>query len=277
MSFKTCHYEIQTPADHDLVFCYAKQDIFLNDQLQLPTYKQIQQNLNADQYYCFAEIDHQRCLLPQNINAFKQQMNGFSPLFLKPLLSSLPKPLLNALLLGCHINQWQTTHRFCGGCGAAMQNANKERARECPQCQQLSYPRISPCAMVLITKGEKILLARSPHFLPDVYSVLAGFIEPGESVEQAIAREVYEEVGLQVSDIQYQQSQPWPFPDSLMLGFTAQHTAGDIKPDNIEIEDAQWFSRSELPKLPSKFSIARQLVEAWLKGSGHTLCVSGKC
>ncbi len=261
MQIKTCHYEIQRPEDQDLVFCYAAQDIYLNDQLQLPTYRQIHQNLNAEQYYCFAEIDQQRCLLPQNIDGFALRLDEFSPLFLKPLLTSLSAPFLDALLLGCHINQWQTTHQYCGGCGSAMRNASKERARECNQCQQLSYPRISPCVMVLITQGEKILLARSPHFLPGVYSVLAGFIEPGESVEQAIAREVHEEVGLLVDNIQYQQSQPWPFPDSLMLGFTAQHAAGDIKPDNIEIEDARWFNKTDLPKLPSKFSIARQLIE----------------
>ena len=267
MSIKACHYEIQTPEDHDLVFCFAKQDIFLNDQLQLPTYKQLQQDLNIEQFYCFAEMGKLRCLLPANIKGSEQQINGFSPLFLKPLLTSLAQPLLDVLLLGCHINQWQTTHRFCGGCGSVMRNASKERARECPQCQQLSYPRISPCAMVLITQGEKILLARSPHFLPGVYSVLAGFIEPGESVEQAIEREVYEEVGLKVSNIQYQQSQPWPFPDSLMLGFTAEHAGGDIKPDKVEIEDAGWFSKTDLPKLPSTFSIARQLIENWLKGT----------
>lgn len=162
------------------------------------------------------------------------------------------------------IGTWAADNRFCGSCAAPMQLVASERAMQCPACQLRRYPQLSPSMIVLVTRGDELLLARSPRFVTGVYSTLAGFVEPGESVEQCVEREVYEEVGVAVSDIQYQASQNWPFPHSLMLGFHARYAGGEIVCQEAEIEDARWFSVHDLPPLPSSRSIARYLIELYV-------------
>jgi NAD+ diphosphatase len=160
---------------------------------------------------------------------------------------------------------WDRSHRFCGACGAQTVVRANERARECPQCALVNYPRIAPAVMVLIRRGHEILLARSPHFPPGMYSALAGFVDAGESLEQTIAREVNEEVGIAVRNLRYFSSQSWPFPHSLMIAFNADYASGEIAPDPSEIEDAKWFSLDNLPpRLPGKISISRRLLDATL-------------
>ena len=132
----------------------------------------------------------------------------------------------------------------------------------CPSCGLLAYPRISPVVMVLIQRGNELLLARSPHFTPGVFSALAGFVEAGETLEQCAVREVREEVGVEIANLRYFRSQPWPFPDSLMVAFFADYAGGTITPDPSEIEAADWFSRDALPTLPDPVSIARQIIDA---------------
>jgi NAD+ diphosphatase len=165
------------------------------------------------------------------------------------------------------IVDWDRNHRFCGRCGTPTELNGSERSRTCPRCGLQHFPRLSPAVIVLVTRGEELLLARSPHFAKGVYSTLAGFVEPGESLEEAVAREVHEEVGVMLSGIRYFDSQPWPFPNSLMIGFTAEWAGGDLRPQPGEIEDAAWFDRSHrdaLPLLPSPMSIARRLIESFL-------------
>ncbi len=154
---------------------------------------------------------------------------------------------------------------FCGRCGAETRPSTTERARICTACNRTTYPRISPAVIVLVKKGEEVLLARSPRFTPGVYSILAGFNEPGENLEQTIRREVFEEVGIRVQNLRYFGSEPWPFPDSLMIGFIADYAGGEIRIDNREIEAAGWFTRDTLPLVPSKESISRALIEAWIR------------
>jgi NAD+ diphosphatase len=156
---------------------------------------------------------------------------------------------------------WDRTHQFCGRCGTPTQHREHERARECPQCKLIAYPRIAPAVMCLVRRGQEILLARSPHFLPGMYSALAGFVEPGESLEQCLAREVLEETGIRIANLRYFASQPWPFPHSLMIAFVADYAGGEITPAPDEIEDAQWFALDALPKLPNRISIARRLID----------------
>ena len=139
-----------------------------------------------------------------------------------------------------------------------------EFAMECPSCRLIAYPRISPAVMVLVERGNDLLLARSPHFKPGVFSALAGFVEPGETLEQCAVREVREEVGIEITNLRYFKSQPWPFPNSLMIAYFADYAGGTITPDPSEIEAADWFSRDALPLLPDPVSIARQLIEAAL-------------
>ena len=157
---------------------------------------------------------------------------------------------------------WDRHHRFCGRCGAPTEAKPDERARICPACKLTAYPRLAPAIMALVRKDDQILLGRSPHFPPGMYSALAGFVEPGETLEQCLAREVAEEVGVQVSRIRYFASQPWPFPNSLMIAFVCDWAGGEIRPQAGEIEDAKWFNVLQLPKLPSKISIARRLIDA---------------
>jgi NAD+ diphosphatase len=157
---------------------------------------------------------------------------------------------------------WDRHHRYCGRCGTPTEAKAEERARICPACRLTAYPRIAPAVMALVKRNHEILLGRSPHFPPGMYSALAGFTEPGETLEQCLAREVEEEVGVQVSRIRYFASQPWPFPNSLMIAFICDWQSGDIRPQAGEIEDAKWFNVLQLPKLPSRISIARRLIDA---------------
>jgi NAD+ diphosphatase len=157
---------------------------------------------------------------------------------------------------------WDRTHRYCGRCGTPTEAKSEERARACPACKLTAYPRIAPAVMALVRREGEILLGRSPHFPPGMFSALAGFVEPGETLEQCLAREVEEEVGVKVSRIRYFASQPWPFPNSLMIAFICDWVSGEIRPQAGEIEDAQWFSVLQLPKLPSRISIARRLIDA---------------
>jgi len=162
------------------------------------------------------------------------------------------------------ILDWDRNHRFCGRCGTPTKASADERSRTCPSCGQQHFPRLSPAVIVLVTRGDELLLARSPHFAPGVYSTLAGFVEPGESLEDTVAREIHEEVGVTLSDVRYFGSQPWPFPNSLMVGFTAQWAAGELQPQPGEIEDARWFHPGALPLLPAPMSIARKLIDSFL-------------
>ncbi|HUK05233.1 MAG TPA: NAD(+) diphosphatase [Burkholderiales bacterium] len=157
---------------------------------------------------------------------------------------------------------WDRHHRYCGRCGAPTEAKAGERARVCPSCRLTAYPRIAPAVMALVRREREILLGRGPHFPPGMYSALAGFAEPGETLEQCLAREVEEEVGVQVSRIRYFASQPWPFPNSLMIAFVCDWAGGEIRPQAGEIEDARWFDVLQLPKLPSRISIARRLIDA---------------
>ena len=157
---------------------------------------------------------------------------------------------------------WDRTHQFCGRCGARTEAHATERVRVCPACKLSAYPRVAPAVMALVRRERQLLLARSPHFPPGMYSALAGFVEPGESLEQCLAREVEEEVGVRISNTRYFASQPWPFPHSLMIAFVCDWVSGEIRPQEGEIEAANWFEVLQLPKLPSKISIARKLIDA---------------
>jgi NAD+ diphosphatase len=157
---------------------------------------------------------------------------------------------------------WQKNHRYCGRCGAPTTVKTGAFAMSCAGCDLVVYPRISPAIMVLISRGDELLLARSHRFKPGVFSALAGFVEAGETLEQCAVREVREEVGIEITNLRYFGSQPWPFPDSLMVAFFADYAGGTIQPDPLEIEAAGWFLRDALPILPEPVSIARQLIDA---------------
>jgi len=160
------------------------------------------------------------------------------------------------------IVDWDRSHLYCGRCGTPTVVKTGERARQCPKCGQVHYPRIAPAVMALVRNGKQLLLARSPHFPPGMHSALAGFVEAGESLEQCLVREVREEVGIEVVNLRYFSSQPWPFPHSLMIAFNCDYAGGEITPEPSEIEAADWFDLDSLPVLPNKISIARRLIDA---------------
>jgi NAD+ diphosphatase len=163
---------------------------------------------------------------------------------------------------------WADTHRFCGRCATPTKKVPDERAMRCPSCDLLAYPRISPAIIVLVRRGDEALLARGARFPLPFYSTLAGFVEVGETLEDTVAREIREEVGIEVDRVRYFGSQPWPFPHSLMVGYTAHWTRGELRPNAEEIVDAQWFRAGALPTIPPRLSIARRLIDAWLEEVG---------
>lgn len=190
----------------------------------------------------------------------------FEPL--RPVLIGLQSAEFLPLSAGMQRLDFIREHQFCGRCGQATELSATDRGRVCPKCQLAVYPRVSPCVIVLITRGDEVLLARSPRFVDGMYSTLAGFVEAGESAEHACHREIKEEVGVSIHDLAYQGSQSWPFKHSLMLGYRAQWLSGDIQVDGVEIIDAQWFSLDNLPKLPPNASISRGMIDAYCRERG---------
>lgn len=181
---------------------------------------------------------------------------------LRSLFLRIPDPLLALAGRAFQVVEWDRTHRFCGRCGTPTRNKVGERAKECPACGLVAYPRVSPAMMTLVTRGREILLARSHRFVNGVYSALAGFVEPGETIEDCVRREVREEVGVEIDGITYFASQSWAFPHSLMIAYTAEYAGGDIRLEDAEIADARWFALDALPPLPPNVSIARRLIDA---------------
>ena len=181
---------------------------------------------------------------------------------LRSLFLRIPDPMLALAARAFQVVEWDRTHRYCGRCGTPTRNKPDERAKECPACGLVAYPRVSPAMMALVTRGRELLLARSHRFVNGVYSALAGFVEPGETIEDCVRREVREEVGVEVDGITYFASQSWAFPHSLMIAYTAEYAGGDIRLEDAEIADARWFALDALPPLPPNVSIARRLIDS---------------
>jgi NAD+ diphosphatase len=186
---------------------------------------------------------------------------GYEARGLRELFGRMDEQLVWAAGRAGQLVHWHRNHRFCGRCGAPTQDHPEERAKRCPACGLMNHPRVSPAIIVAVVRDRRLLLAHSQRFPSKFYSVLAGFVEPGESLEACVRREVFEEVGVGVKNIRYFGSQPWPFPDSLMIAFTAEHADGEIRVKPDEITDAGWFAADALPEIPPPISIARQLID----------------
>jgi NAD+ diphosphatase len=180
---------------------------------------------------------------------------------IRSLFPRLDNSFYEMALTAVHLVEWDKNYQFCGKCRSALKSRADMRAKECEGCGRLEFPRISPAIIVLIEKDDTLLLARSSRFSGEFFSVLAGFVEPGENLENAVHREVKEEIGITLKNVTYFGSQPWPFPDSLMVGFTAEYESGEIKVDGEEIIEAGWYRPDNLPQIPGKLSIARKLID----------------
>jgi len=196
--------------------------------------------------------------------------SGMSFQGLRQLFEALPEELFVLAGRAKQIMEWDRDHQFCGRCAETMVAQAEDRSKKCPACGLTSFPRLAPAIIVAVTRGDEILLAHAARFAAGWYSVLAGFVEPGETLEEAVMREVFEEVGVRVKNIRYFGSQPWPFPHSLMVGFTAQYAGGQIVLDLQEIKDARWFKVGQLPNIPSRISIARRLIDHFVEGRRHS-------
>lgn len=205
-------------------------------------------------------LDGQPCYsaeLPQDSSI----PDGMAVLGLRDVYGTLAEDLYLLAGRAFQIMDWDRTHLYCGHCATATTQLPTERAKRCPNCGLVYYPRLCPAMIVLISRGNEVLLARAPRFRSGMYSILAGFVEPGESIEETVVREVREEVGIEIKNIRYFGSQPWPFPNALMIGFTATYAGGDLRIDPQELVDAGWFTKDNLPLLPPKSSIARKMID----------------
>jgi NAD+ diphosphatase len=167
---------------------------------------------------------------------------------------------------GFQIQHWDRMHGHCAGCGAKLVMKTAERAKRCEACDRDFYPPVVPAMIVRVSRGDSILMTRQSRFPKGMYGLVAGFMEPGESLEGCVAREVLEETGIRIKNLRYFGSQPWPFPHQVMIAFTAEHAEGEIVVDTNELEEAEWFARAAMPMLPPPLSIARRLIDDWLEG-----------
>jgi NAD+ diphosphatase len=259
---------VQPPATPSkLNWCLAFVDgqllLPLAEPLHLPAVAELWPGSRASHY--LGQLDGQDCWAID----LTEVPEGWRTLNLRAAMMQLPEPLMLLAGRAAQILEWDRTHRHCGVCGTPTELLAGERARTCPACQHRVYPRIAPAMMALVWRGRELLLARSPNFKAGFFSALAGFVEAGESLEDCVHREVAEEVGVQVQNLRYYGSQSWPFPNSLMVAFTAEWAGGEIVPQAGEIEEAGWYDIDALPGIPPRFSISGHLIRdtvQWMRG-----------
>lgn len=225
----------------------------------------------AAEWHFLGHLDDQPCFAVALADTLATALpDGFELLPLRQLIMVPDSMLFQLAGRAAQILDWARTHRFCGQCATPMQShALNERARVCPSCEHSCYPRINPCVIVVVVNGDELLLARSHRFTNGMFSALAGFMEVGESAEDTLIREVREEVGVEIGNIRYLTSQPWPFPSNLMLGFIADYAGGELCLQEDEIAEAGFYRYDQLPLVPPTGSIARLLIDHVVQERTH--------
>jgi NAD+ diphosphatase len=224
---------------------------------------------DPDRMLLLGWYQQQRCVMVDLAPDLAVEQPGESFTELRPLASELPASEAGLLAYARALNLWRASHRFCSRCGTPNIATRAGHARHCPSCDSEEFPRIDPAVIVLVHDGDQALLGRQASWHPGRYSTIAGFVEPGEALEDAVRREVREETGVETQAVTYHSSQPWPFPASLMLGFTAHANHSDPVLHDGELEDARWFTREDINAgritLPPKEAISRRLIDHWLQ------------
>ena len=265
--FTPGHVRPQSLAEGTLAFAFRGDRLLVGGSPEAPTVPElgaVRQFAAGEALHYLGELDGTGCvavgLADDAPEADAWRYAGLRSLFFK-----LDDPLLAIAARAFQVVEWDRTHRYCGRCGTRTRDKDGERAKECPNCGYTAYPRVTPAMMALVTHGRNLLLARSHRFPHGMYSALAGFVEPGETIEDCIRREVREEVGIEIREIRYFSSQSWAFPHSLMIAYTAEYAGGELRPDESEIAEARWFAWDAVPNLPPSISISRRLIAATIE------------
>lgn len=248
--------------NHDAIF-FTEEGIIVDQVTQSPFINFLETSKKGGMHINAVYLDEDMLIVSCRLSStikLANQFHIYSPRnFLAIAKENIQAPILRAI----HWLTWNDKVQYCSTCGNPLSKVLNVMEKKCTSCSSSFFPNLSPAIMVLIQKDRQVLLARSPHFKPDIYSVIAGFIDIGESAEEAVHREVKEEVGIEISQLAYFGSQSWPFPNSFMIAFTAHYSSGKLTIDPKEIEDAKWFDVDDLPAIPSYPSIARKLIDSW--------------
>lgn len=247
---------VTSTAPRGLVFAFSGQALHVSD-------RRVPETERADDDVVLGELDGVACFARDGAPPV-----GAEPIPLRQLFGVLGDDAFGVAGRALALVAWDRDHRFCGRCASPTVRSETERVRTCTSCGSTAYPRISPAIITLVERDGRALLARNARTRMPFFSTLAGFVEVGETLEECVVREVREEAGIEIGDVTYFGSQPWPFTGSLMVGFTARWTAGELAPDPTEIADAAWFAPNELPMVPPKISIARALIDDFVRRHG---------
>lgn len=265
LPFVPNHIRPESPGERPLLFAFRGRELLVTKDGLLPDYAHINaQGFEAVRTQYLGRLETQHCYSAE-LSVESKPPDGLAFRDLRMLFGSLDETMHALAGRAVQIVEWDRTHQFCGACGGPTEPSARDRSRTCPKCKIPLYPRLAPAMIVAVERDDKILLARSPHFPEGIFSVLAGFVEPGESAEEAVIREVHEETGITCRDVRYFGSQAWPFPNSLMLGFTAQYESGEFVFEDEEIEAADWFRFDDLPNtFPGRVSISQWLLHDFI-------------
>ncbi len=260
--------------DHSaaISFAFHKNELLVvrnGDTVAIPSYAQLHElklELGLETY--LGDLDGSDLIAWELSERSEEFPDGWELAGLRSVYGAVDDQLFALAGRAIQLLDWRRNHRFCGRCGSPTEQVDGDRATKCPNCGLFNYPRLSPAVIMTVERDGACLLAHGVNFQDEMYSCVAGFVEPGESLEEAVAREVLEETGIVVNDVRYFGSQPWPFPNSLMIGFKARYASGEIVLEDAEIGDAKWFTPDDLPLLPGKISIARRLIDDWIERQG---------